>query len=234
MAAEGCPGDGGADPAGVEHPGGGAVDGEFGAQGPAELFDAGLCDGVGGVGHAVDVGVDRGGDQYVPARRDDVRQRGAHGAPDSQQVHFDDAFERRLVDGGHRRGRIGCDARVGEDDIEAAEPASGAVHRAGQRGGVGDIRRQGQCPVAAELAGEGRCGAGAQVGDRHVGSACLQRAGGGRADASGGAGDQDGLARDRVGGHAVSLLGRSSDRGFTGWLVRCRRGRAAPGRRAGP
>jgi hypothetical protein len=129
---------------------------------------------------------------------------------------LDDAFERRLVDGGHRRGRIGCDARVGEEDIEAAEPIDGAGHRVGQRGGVGDIHRHGQCPVAADLAGEGRCGVEAQVGEHHVCSACLRRAGGGRTDASGGAGDHDGLARDRVGGHAVPLLGRSSDRGLPG------------------
>jgi hypothetical protein len=61
------------------------------------------------------------------------------------------------------------------------------VRQCGACGGVGDIHRQGQCPVAAELADEGRCGVKAQGGEHHVGSACLQRAGGGRTDASRGA-----------------------------------------------
>ena len=82
----------GVDPAEVGDAGAGAVRGELDPQRAAQRLDPRLGDGVGGVAHAVDEGVDGGDDDHLAAALDDLRQRRPDRAPDAEQVDLEDAF----------------------------------------------------------------------------------------------------------------------------------------------
>ena len=73
----------------------------------------------------------------MAATLENVRKRGAHRAPDAEQVDVD-----RLLDGlrGDKPQRApGGDPGVGHGDVEAAEPVGERIDRGGQRDRVAHV-----------------------------------------------------------------------------------------------
>jgi hypothetical protein len=83
--------------------------------------------------------MDRRGHEDMTVARDDLRQRGAHGAPHAEQVHLGPPLERGLVDRRDRRRRIGGDAGVCEHHVQSTEAFDGHPDHRVARPPVGDV-----------------------------------------------------------------------------------------------
>ena len=166
-----------------------AVLDELRAQGAPELLDARLRDRIRRRPHAVAERVDRRDDDHVPAARHDVRQRRPHGTPDAEQVDVEDPLERVGV---HRqRGRrAGGDARVRDDDVEAAEALDRGLDRFLDGLGVADVGLQSERARGVDPGGRLLGGLPAQIDNGHGGAARVQPSRRRQPDAARAAGDE--------------------------------------------
>ena len=130
----------------------------------------------------------------------DLRQAGADGAPDAQQVDLDDPLEEVRVHG--QRGRhVRRDARVGHDHVEAAEARDRRLDGAGDGLAVGNVGGEPERALGVERVRR------LEVHERDRGAARVERPRGRGADPARRAGDQRDLAIQRVAAHGVTQSG---------------------------
>ena len=110
---------------------------------------------------------------------DDLRERGAYGAPHAKQVNLDHPLELPLLDGGDGHRRVDGDAGVGDHHVQTPEPLGGGHDHRVEPLAVGDIEGHRQCAVAAELEGERVEHLLAPAGQYDVGATGVERPGSG-------------------------------------------------------
>src|SRR5690606_19443362 len=178
---------GGVGGAGVDAGDADALGEVVGGHGEGEGVHRALAGGVQGALRQPGGGRDRAGvDDRGVAGGAQQRQRGAGGAHDAQHVDVEDAVPllvRVVLDGAG-----GADARVVDEDVQAAEVFAGLAHGRAHRGVVPHVGGVGADAVAGL--------AGPQVQHGDAGAFGGEQAGGGQADARAAAGDEGGESHE--------------------------------------
>ena len=99
----------------------------------------------------------------MPLAFDDERKACTHGAPDPEQINFDDALERDFLHVQHGGGRIACDAGVCEHHVDPPEPRHGFVDDLIELVPLSDAGDPRQRACIAQLASQGVDAAGRHI-----------------------------------------------------------------------
>src|SRR5262249_43226574 len=116
----------------------------------------------------------------------------------SEEVELEALPQNRILDLADRALR--GSARVGDEDVDAAEMFGDAIECAAHRGRIGHVALNPE-RRSAEVLRRSSDGAGIDVEQRHLGPGTAHYPRGGKADRAGASGDDDNLAGERLLAH---------------------------------